>query len=341
MTRCKIAIMLPFAAFMIAACGKTAHGTPISIDWATVGDPGNAPDPLTGGIYGGVGYEFRISTTEVTNAHYAAYLNTIDPTGVNPHGVYKGPMGSSSTGGINLVSSAPTGAKYVIKQNMGNKPVIGVNFITAMRFVNWLENGQGSDGTESGVYTISNGLTEIRATGAQYFLPSESEWYKAAYYDPTPGAGGGDNYWLYPTRSDSPPIMATATIIGDVANPGPNVANFGNGAVWPATSSNLTTAGSAGPQSASYYGTFDQGGNMNEWTEAISNSAARVFRGGTYNLPEDRMRSTLRSALPPNLDSILFGFRVAGSIPEPSTVALMTIAMVVLRRGNKRRQETI
>jgi len=62
-----------------------------------------------------------------------------------------------------------------------------------MRFVNWLENGQPADGsgTESGVYTIGSGVNETRAAAASYFIPSEDEWYKAAYYDPRLEAAGG------------------------------------------------------------------------------------------------------------------------------------------------------
>ena len=38
-----------------------------------------------------------------------------------------------------------------------------------------------------------------RNAGATYFIPSENEWYKAAYYK-----GGGTNagYWTYPTQSN-------------------------------------------------------------------------------------------------------------------------------------------
>ena len=57
-----------------------------------------------------------------------------------------------------------------------------------------------------------------RNVGAAYFLPSEDEWYKAAFYDPwDPGADGsqaGDpatiDYWLYATLSDIDPMTAVA-----------------------------------------------------------------------------------------------------------------------------------
>ncbi len=136
-----------------------------------------------------------------------------------------------------------------------------VSFFDAMRFTNWLENGQptGGSGTESGVYTIGNGLNETRAPGATFFIPSEDEWYKAAYHQPAAQGGDADDYWLYPTASNSVPTIATANALGDISNPGANVANYNLGADWNGQNGNVTTVGSAGPLSASFYGTFDQG----------------------------------------------------------------------------------
>src|SRR5688500_12241409 len=48
----------------------------VTFDWVTVGDPGNACDPLgSGRCFGAVGYTYRIARHEVTNARYAAFLN--------------------------------------------------------------------------------------------------------------------------------------------------------------------------------------------------------------------------------------------------------------------------
>ena len=46
------------------------------------------------------------------------------------------------------------------------------------------------------------GYDVVCKPGALFFLPSEDEWYKAAYYK-----GGGTNagYWDYPTQSDTAP----------------------------------------------------------------------------------------------------------------------------------------
>ena len=86
-----------------------------------------------------------------------------------------------------------------------------MNYVTwydAIRFANWLHNGQGSGDTETGAYTLlgnatptpSNGPSITRNPGATWFLPSENEWYKAAYHNPA-----ANSYSLYPTSSHTVP----------------------------------------------------------------------------------------------------------------------------------------
>ena len=58
------------------------------------------------------------------------------------------------------------------------------------------------------------------------------------------------------------PTVATANATGDISNPGTNVANYDLGADWNGQNGNVTTVGTAGADSASFYGTFDQGGNV-------------------------------------------------------------------------------
>ena len=85
----------------------------------------------------------------------------------------------------------------------------------------------------AGISLVTPAFASItKNSGANVYLPSEDEWYKAAYYDPTPGAGGGDNYWLHATQSDTAPTVASANSTGDISNPGANVANYNNGADW-------------------------------------------------------------------------------------------------------------
>ncbi len=309
----------------------------VEFDWAVIGNPGNAPDPLNitqvAPMIGRVDYVYRIATTEVTNAQYAAFLNAVDPNGVNPNAIYHNFMGQFVVGGITLTPGAPAGDKYRLKPSMSDKPINYVNFRSAMRFINWLHNGQGAGGTESGAYTVGDGSTEVRSANARFFLPSENEWYKAAYHHPAADGGDSDDYWLYPTRTNVHPIPATANAVGDISNPGFNVTNHLGQANWNGTGSgNVTTVGSAGPLSRSYYGTYDQGGNVWEWIERLSITQDRQSRGGSWRPFEDFQDSSRFQLADPGRISSGIGFRVASPIPEPSSLSLVLMGAVVLLR---------
>ena len=196
-----------FALFLQGAASAA-----VTYDWVVVGDPGN---PADGTGYGGVGYDYRIGTCEVTNAQYTGFLNTVDPTGSNPNGIYNPGMGSGTRGGISFQPGAANGVKYSVKANMGNKPVNYVSWYDAARFANWMNNGQGTGGTETGAYTLTgNTGLPTRNANSTIWLPGEDEWYKAAYYDPTMGGTGG--YWLFRReaiarrwlRRRPPPVMS-------------------------------------------------------------------------------------------------------------------------------------
>jgi len=311
---------LYLAAVMVALTmgGSNPVSAAVTFEWATVGHPGNASDPLNDGSLPGIGsvlYVYRLAKHEVTNDQYVEFLNAVAADDAND--LYSVTMGVNARGGITR-SGLPGSFTYAVKASMGRKPVNFVSFFDAMRFVNWLHNGQPAGAqeagtTETGVYTIGDGLSENRASGAQFFLPSETEWYKAAYHQPSSRGGDGDDYWLYPTASNSAPTIATDTATGDISNPGANVANYDDGADWNDQSGNVTTVGSAGAQSESFYGTLDQGGNVSEWCEtAIPDAFGRVLRGGSFNVSEDWLSSSFEFHLDPASEYANFGFRVAG-----------------------------
>jgi formylglycine-generating enzyme len=137
-------------ALMLASLSVSpAHA--VTIDWVTVGDPGNAADDTT---YGAVADAFQIMKFEFTNSQYTDFLNAVDPSGTNPNAVYSADMGSNARGGISFTSGAASGSKYAVKTNMGDKPVNYVSWFDAARVANWLQNGQGS--SSQGDCTISH-----------------------------------------------------------------------------------------------------------------------------------------------------------------------------------------
>ena len=198
-----------------------------------------------------------------------------------------------------------------------------MSFYDALRFANWMNNGQGGGDTETGAYTLvggapepTNGTTVTRNAGATIFLTSEDEWYKAAYYHvlPTPV------YYDYPAGSDTQTTCATPTALANRANCG-----FAMGG-------DLTDVGSY-TGSPSPYGTFDQGGNVIEWNESIIGSNRGVRGGGNNENPSELAAST-RFDSGPTLEHQDVGFRVA-MIPEPNTGLLVISGLLGL--GLRRR----
>jgi hypothetical protein len=160
----------PIAAALLIAAASSADV--VTIATAPVGDPGNIADS-TG--YGSVDYSFRMGRTEVTNAQYVEFLNAVAAAD-DPHQLF---FGSSDTG-YGIVRTGSSGSyAYAVKPPTGsgisseNKPVILVSWTAAVRFANWLHNGQGSGDTETGAYTLSAGAT--RNPGAKWALPTEDE----------------------------------------------------------------------------------------------------------------------------------------------------------------------
>jgi formylglycine-generating enzyme required for sulfatase activity len=305
----------------------SASGAPVTFEWAHVGNPGNAADPQTG--FGAVAYHYAISKHEVTNAQYAAFLNAVDPTGANTLALYNAQM-ASNFGGIEYQDGDTAGNKYALKAGRAQNPVTYVSFFDAMRFTNWLHNGQGAGDTEAGAYTIGSGLDEVRSASAKIWLPSENEWYKAAYHDATAGTAGV--YFDYATGSDSVPVSdqpgdnpAAVNYYRDDDNPAtdPNSGYAVSGSqAFPRTSNPFTDVG-AYTAAVSPYGTFDQSGNVAEWNEPAAFQAEAPLRGGSWWAFYPSARYPYSSLLAWEFGHI--GFRIA-TVPEPTTVMMLAVA---------------
>ncbi|MCA9236770.1 MAG: SUMF1/EgtB/PvdO family nonheme iron enzyme, partial [Planctomycetales bacterium] len=186
-------LIVPVVTAVLSA--GSALAAPVTFDWAHVGNAGNAPDLQTDLSVGAVAYDYAISKTEVTNAQYVEFLNAVDPTGANSLELFSVNM-TSKFGGITN-DGLDDGFHYVARAGREHHPVAFVSWYDAIRFVNWLHNGQGNGDTDTGAYTLlggtpvpSNRFGVTRNPGARFWLPSEDEWYKAAFHDATAGTAG-------------------------------------------------------------------------------------------------------------------------------------------------------
>jgi len=285
-----------------------------SLDFRTIGNAGNAAD-TTG--YGSVGYTYRMGTYAISGDQ-----------------VFK----ATSSGLIGVGSSAMS----------PDQPASYISWIECAAFVNWLNI---SKGFEPAYNLIFNGQwsfdlwtvddigydskNRYRNSLAKYFLPSENEFYKAAY-----GKSDGSGYYLYPTASDTPPTAVASGTEAGTAVYNSHFPNFNN----------IQTASVYEAGGLSSYGTMGQGGNISQLLESAydgkNNSIIeyRTQRGGNFAFTVDQLQSSSRDFVSAGYDGKDegIGFRVAsvdiGSIPEPSTYALFgigAIAMLMVLRRKK------
>jgi sulfatase modifying factor 1 len=282
------------------------------MQFVTVGDAENQADTNPGG-FGAVSYEYEIGRYEVTNAEYTAFLNAVAKS--DPYGLYMTNMGLDARGGISRDGTSGSHT-YAVKANMANKPVNFVNWFDAARFANWMHNGQGTGDTETGAYTLNGATTGnavARNAGARFSLPTENEWYKAAYYK---GGSTDAGYWAFAMQSDrfynddDDPKAVTAGLTGDgSAGSTGNFANYNRTADWNGQDGNVTTVGTNG--GPSFYGTFDQSGNVSEWIDLDGTKTYSTgLRGGGWDAFVFGIASSVGFAFNPESASASIGFRL-------------------------------
>ena len=265
----------------------------IAIETVPIGNPGNPADTRyvnsdhPNGV-GAVAYPFRMGKTEITNSQYVAMLNAVAVS--DPYGLYSTFMSSETQGGI--VPQRLAGHLYVRCETLRIKRCVHVcqqaccvrelRRCDAVRELaagrpTYRSGGTGHDRDgrvhdERRDYGRRAGRRHAQR-GWRWCLPNEDEWYKAAYHK---NDGVTSNYWNYPTGADiapnnNPPSADTA-----------NSANYFNIGYTTGNSSYPLTDAGAYTLSGSPYGTFDQGGNVQEWNETLfNNSLIRGQRGGS------------------------------------------------------------
>jgi formylglycine-generating enzyme required for sulfatase activity len=268
----------------------------VSPDWASVA-PGGACDVQPQGCFGAVAQGYQISKYEVTNAHYAAFLNAVASTS-DPNGLFKPSVGPPYD--VIQRTGAAGDFIYAVRAGAESAPVGFVDFYDAVRFVNWLHNGepvgaQDATTTEDGAYAnLGDGTFGPRKAGARFFLPNDDEWYRAAYWNPVTSS-----FFAYPARSNAQTgCVAPSGDTGNSAN-----CNLALGPPY------LTPVG-AYALSPSPSGTYDQGGNVAEWTETQVGTE-RSVRGGDFFFDASYLAAASRRSYDPSIYGINIGLRVA------------------------------
>lgn len=314
---------------------STAATTPPSTTLSTVevGDAGNTPVTIGEWSYGQVNEAYRIGKYEVTIKQYADFLNSIATRpdtysygSAVVESLYDSRMASdTNVAGISRSGDGTAASPYsytVIGD--GRRPITYVTWLNAARFANWMHNGALSTSqVEFGAYGLHGATsgTFTKQSDAKWWIPSEDEWFKAAYYK-----GGGTNagYFLFPTKSDTLPANSSSATADNANFLRLGVYAVTQSATLSATENYLTPVGdfinSAGP-----YGTFDQGGNVDEWTSSTRSTSfgvAYVTRGGAWNTGGLNNDATPESTALPTDRSNKIGFRLARLATEEDTPTL-------------------
>jgi len=252
----------------------------IGMDFVTIGNAGNGTDPATGNLYGAVSSNYRIGKYEVTAAQWQT-INTA--AGIGDSGYWS-----------------------------GNQPTAAISWYDAAQFCNYLTSGNKYSGAYkfdiSGNFQVIDRVSSISTYGTTYVIPTEDEWYKAAYFK-----SNASGYSTFANGTDTAPVAGVNSNY-----------NMAIGSPW-----NITNG------TVEQNGTFDMMGNVWEWNETLIDGSNRGVRGGSFLYYDYFLRSSNRTTyVPPYyvLDDV--GFRVA-SVPEPCSIALLLIGGLALRNRKR------
>ncbi len=303
-------------------------------DFVTVGAPANppynGPDPygyFTG--RGSVPYEYRIGRFEITTGDWLDFINVYGPMG-DPHG-----FGLYTYGGFEFDPAYQgPGYQWRLRPGLPNAamvPVRAISWRNAARYCNWLHNDRAStpEAIVTGAYDTTlfgwnpktgNTLTDppTHLPGARFWIPTLDEWLKAVYYDPDRFGPGQPGWWLYPNRSDEPPIPGA-----------PGVGQTSAGWKVPLGYNEWDIPAGSYPDTLTPWGLLDASGGVTEWMEDFVSPLAphhRLIHGAPAGSPNwswlDQVYA-LAGDSPGGIGSIIMGVRLATSIPAPPSMVIV------------------
>jgi formylglycine-generating enzyme required for sulfatase activity len=301
--------MVVFAADAAMADIFGLGGNQFTLDFVPIS---GATNPSSG--YGIVANDYRMGTYEVTNDQWNKFTASLDVPVTGADGGYGYSFHDWGTG----TTTVPTNE---------------VSWYEAAQFVNWLNTSTnhqpaykftGTQGTSDYTFVAwsagdpgYDAGNPFRNKAAKYYLPTEDEWVKAAYWN-------GTVLQTYATKAGESLTQGNGT-----SGTGWNYYDFGHG--YATTPSGPWAVGSG---SQELNDTYDMMGNNWEWMESPYSSgdyaagSSRGQRGGGWDDLSDSFVASFRYWEYPAGETLsIMGFRVA-SVPEPGSLAMTAMIAV-------------
>jgi len=336
-------ITLTLGAFGLAPTQGLAQTPPdYGFTWATIthpgnpafpGDPNPPPDSPQDFVLGrgSVGYEYRIATNELSIANWTEFVNTFAVQGDFPTELFGAPAFTRSTP-LNIVtdgSYSGPGRRYRYDAWRANNPLFsGIRWRDAALYCNWLHNGKTADPSSlwNGAYDTSTWDSDgppytdalTHEPGAQFWIPTQDEWMKAAYWDPQHEEL--DGWWRFLNASDEPPVPGL---------PGEPGATTSAGLTWGPNFNPEDIALGAYPLALSPWGLLDTASGNREWLEEPFYPGDLRDRGiygaGAGDNPESAYVSRVTSRPLVTRSGTL---RLASAVPAPATGIVLMAGLV-------------